>query len=295
MAIRLRENFRALFYTPFYAAAATGAYQAEGVEVTMLPSPDPAHTVASLRSGEADVMWGGPLRVMLTHAREPDADTVCFCDVITRDPFFVIGREPRPGFRLADLTGVRFAPVAEVPTPWLCLQDDLRRAGIDPRSVPRLSRSTMAENAAALRAGAIDAVQVFQPFAEELIACGAGHLWYAAAKRGPTAYTTFVTRREVIAVRREELVRMTRAMARTLRWIAATDAGTIAGTIGGFFPEVPQPLFAAAINRYRSLGVFAKDPVLPREGFERLQAAMRSSGALQSAIPFERCVDNTLT
>ncbi len=68
MAIRLSENFRALFYAPFYAAHAIGAYQAEGVDVELLSSADPARTAAALRSGEIDVMWGGPLRVMLTHA-----------------------------------------------------------------------------------------------------------------------------------------------------------------------------------------------------------------------------------
>ena len=68
MAIRLSENFRALFYAPFYAAHAIGAYQAEGVEVELLSSPDPARTAAALRNGEIDAMWGGPLRVMLTHA-----------------------------------------------------------------------------------------------------------------------------------------------------------------------------------------------------------------------------------
>ena len=129
MAIRLSENFRALFYAPFYAAHAIGAYQAEGVEVELLTSPDPARTAAALRNGEIDAMWGGPLRVMLTHASDPAADSVCFCDVIARDPFFIVGREPRPAFRVADLMDVRFASVAEVPTPWLCLQDDLRRAG----------------------------------------------------------------------------------------------------------------------------------------------------------------------
>ncbi len=69
----------------------------------------------------------------------------------------------------------------------------------------------MAENAAALRAGSLDAVQLFQPYAEELIASGAGHVWYAAADRGLTAYTALVTRRPLLASRRDELLRMTRA------------------------------------------------------------------------------------
>ncbi len=53
----------------------------------------------------------------------------------------------------------------------------------------------MEANAQALRDGQVDAVQLFQPYAEALLSSGAGHLWYAAATRGPTAYTTFVTRR----------------------------------------------------------------------------------------------------
>ena len=60
----------------------------------------------------------------------------------------------------------------------------------------------MEENEAALRAGTLDAVHLFQPYAERLLASGAGHLWYAAATRGRTAYTTLVTRRGVLEQRR---------------------------------------------------------------------------------------------
>ncbi len=294
MAIRLSENFRALFYAPFYAAHAIGAYQSEGVDVTLLPSSDPARTAAALRAGDIDVMWGGPLRVLLTHAREPASDTVCICDVIARDPFFVIGREPRPDFRFADLAGIRFASVAEVPTPWLCLQDDIRRAGIDPARLDRISGPSMAENAEALRAGSIAAAQLFQPYAEELIASGAGHVWYAAADRGLTAYTVLVTRRPLLDTRRAELLAMTRAMTRTLHWMADTPGNDIARALSAFFPMVAPDIFGAAIDRYRKLQLFAPDPVLKREGFDRLQAAMRSGGALDRAIPFEACVDNSL-
>jgi NitT/TauT family transport system substrate-binding protein len=294
MPIRLSENFRALFYAPFYAAHAIGAYQAENVEVTMVASPDPARTSAALRDGEIDVMWGGPLRVMLTHAQDSNADSVCFCDVIARDPFFVIGREPRPDFQLPDLAALRFASVAEVPTPWLCLQDDLRRAGVHPASLTRVHGPTMAENAEALRAGTLDAVQLFQPYAEDLIASGAGHVWYAASHRGLTAYTALVTRRATLVSRHDELLRMTRAMARVLRWIATTPGSEIAHTLADYFPSVPRDIFAAAMDRYRALGLYASDPVMPREGFDRLQAAMRSGGALDRAIPFDDCVDNSL-
>ncbi|MGA3003543.1 MAG: ABC transporter substrate-binding protein [Acetobacteraceae bacterium] len=292
--ITLSENFRALFYTPFYAAHAIGAYETEQVEVQLRNSPDPARTAADLRAGRIDVMWGGPLRVLLTHAADSTSDVVCFCDVVARDPFFIIGREPRLNFRPGDLQGVRFASVAEVPTPWLCLQDDIRRDGADPAALNRTSGPSMADNAAALRSGRLDAIQVFQPYAEELLQSGAGHLWSAAANRGLTAYTTLVTRRSVLTERRDELAAMVRAMDHTLRWIAATPGAEIAHALAGFFPDVPAPIYAAAIDRYRALNLYAVDPMTRREGVERLQAAMRSGGVLDRIIPFEQVVDNSL-
>jgi NitT/TauT family transport system substrate-binding protein len=292
--ITLSENFRALFYTPFYAAHATGAYARQGVDVDFRLSSDPNRTAAALRSGEVEVMWGGPLRVLLTHDADPSSDVVCFCDVVARDPFFIIGRDPRPNFRPADLTSIRLGTVSEVPTPWLCLQDDIRRDGADPAAVTRKTDGTMAENAAALKAGTLDAVQLFQSYAEDLLASGSGHLWYAAANRGLTAYTTLVTRRSVLDRKRDELLRMVRAMYQTLSWIRATPGTEIHRVLANYFPDVPPATFAAAIDRYRALELYGPDPVTRREGFDRLAAAMRSGGALKRDVPFEDCVDNSL-
>jgi len=294
MTIRLSENFRALFYAPFYATQATGAFAAAGVEVAMIPSPSPGAAVSVLRAGEVDVMWGGPLRVMMLHDQEPGCDLVCFCDVVARDPFFVVGAKSKPAFRFADLKGLRFATVSEVPTPWICLANDLRQAGVDPAALDRVADKSMAGNEAALAAGRLDAIQVFQPYAERLIASGAGHVWYAAATRGLTAYTTLVTRRDVLTERAEELQRMTRAIHRTLQWFAKTPALEIAGLLKDYFPDLPTPLFAACIDRYRALGLWGPDPVIRREGFVRLHAAMRASGALSRDIAFEACVDTAM-
>lgn len=288
--LTMSENFRAVFYAPFYAAFAIGAYRAEGVDVALRDSASPIDATAELLSGRVDAMWGGPLRVMLTHATRPDVDSVGFCDVIVRDPFFVIGRTPRPDFRLADLVGVRFAAVAEVPTPWVCLQDDLRRAGIDPESVNRTTGPSMAENAAALRDGRLDAIQVFQPYAETLLAEGTGHLWYAAATRGLTTYTSLVARRTVLDARRDEFAAVVRGMASTLGWFAATPGAEIARVLAPYLPDVPAPILAGAIDRYKALGLYSTDPTPRPEGFERLQAAMLSAGALQRPIPFATCM-----
>jgi NitT/TauT family transport system substrate-binding protein len=87
---------------------------------------------------------------------------------------------------------------------------------------------------------------------------------------------------------------MTRAMHRTLRWFAATPAIEIARTLKSYFPDVGEAIFAAAIERYRALGLWGPDPVIRREGYDRLHAAMRAAGTLKRDIAYETCVDTSL-
>jgi NitT/TauT family transport system substrate-binding protein len=291
MALTLFENLRALFYAPFYAAHTLGAYRAEGLEVNVVTSPSPALTATSLLDGTADVAWGGPMRVLLTYDRHADCDLVLFAEAVTRDPFFLVGREPRPAFQMRDLITARFGSVAEVPTPWLCLQQDLRLAGLDPAAVPRVANNSMAQNLAALRAGALDVVQLFQPYAEELLREG-HHFWYAAAARGPTAYTSFYVTRRRFEAEPETMAALARGLYRTLKWLKTAAPEAVAEAISDYFPDLAPDLVAACIARYRALRVWNETPVLPRQGFERLKAACLSGGLIAKDTPYEVCVDN---
>ena len=291
MAITLFENLRAVFYAPFYAAQSRGAYRAEGIAVEIITSPSPAVTATSLLDGTVDVAWGGPMRVLLTYDREPDCDLVLFAEAVGRDPFFLVGLAPRPDFGLGDLMGLRLASVSEVPTPWLCLQEELRRAGLDPAAVARVTDRTMAENAAALGAGEVDVVQLYQPHAEDLVRDGA-HIWYAAATRGPTAYTSFYTTRRRFEADPATMAAMTRALHGTLSWLKTAPPGAVAEAIASYFPALAADLLAACIARYQALGIWNQTPVLTRDGFERLKASCLSGGLIRRDTPFETCVDN---
>jgi NitT/TauT family transport system substrate-binding protein len=293
MAIVLQESLRGLFYAPYYAALALGAYEKEGLEVRFVSAPRPAQAANGLFHGTVDVTWGGPMRVNQVYDQRAHCDLVCFGEAVTRDPFMLVGRAPRPNFRLPVLAVTRFATVSEVPTPWLCLQEDLRRLGIDPDNLARIPDWTMAENVAALRRGDIEMVQLFQPHAEELIASHEGHLWYAAADRGPCSYTTFYARHSTLVAKRDELLKLVRGLYRTQKWLHAQPPDALADVIRPYFPAVPQPLLRAAVARYHALGIWGQDPFLPRGGYERLVAGLVSSG-FAKGTPYETAVDNSL-
>ncbi len=294
MKLRLAENFRAVFYAPFYAAQALGHFAREGVEVEFVASAKPGDAVAGLLDGAIDLTWGGPMRVMQAHDRDPASPLVCFGEVVARDPFYLVGRPDIADFRLADLARLRVGTVAEVPTPWMCLQHDLRLAGLDPGRLPRVTDRTMAENLAALRAGSLDVAQAFEPFVSTAVDEGFGKILYAASSRGPCVYTSFIASRQRIAREPAIFAAVTRAIAQMQAWLAAHDGDALAAATASYFPDIAPNLLASALRRYRTAGVWAATPDMSREGFVRLAESFLSGGLLARMPRFEDCVDASL-
>jgi len=293
MRIRMAENFRAVFYAPFYAAQALGFYAREGVEVELMTSSAPGGGPAALAAGSADVTWGGPLRVMKARDEDPTSPLVCFCEVVGRDPFFLVGNGDAQSFRLEHLGQLRFATVSEVPTPWLCLQHDLRERGIDPAKLKRITDGTMGGNLAALRERRLDAIQVFEPYASLAVRDGAQVL-YAASARGPTVYTTFLATRAGIERHQSAFAAMTRAMRHMQDWLLAHGANDLAAAVLPFYPDVEHDILTNSFERYLRGGLWSRSTRVSPEGFARLGESLLSGGYISRRPVYADCVDASL-
>jgi NitT/TauT family transport system substrate-binding protein len=293
MHVKLSENFRAVFYAPFYATHALGFYTDEGVEVELLNSPAPAAAAAGLLDGSIDISWGGPMRVMKAHDDDPRSPMVSFCEVAARDPFFLVGERDASAFRLADLPGLKLGGVSEVPTPWLCLQHDLRLQGVDPSQIDCVTGRTMADNLEALRRGELDVAQMFEPYVSMALQTGAGEILYAANARGPTVYTTFLASRDSIARNRAAFDAMVRATRRTLTWVMEYSAAELADAVAPYYPHVARDLLASSLQRYKDAGLWARTPDVSRQGFSRLADSLKSGGFISRVHAYEDCVDQS--
>lgn len=294
MRIKLAENFRAVFYAPFYATQALGFYASEGIAVDLIDSAAPGAATAGLLDGSIDLAWGGPMRVMKARDLDPASPLVCFCEVVARDPFFLIGKANRSSFRLADLARLRVATVSEVPTPWLCLQHDLREQGVDPDRIDRVADGTMADHLDALRKGEIDVAQLFEPYVSLALQSGAGDILHAASARGLTSYTTFLTTRGSIAKNHETFAAMVRATRRTLAWLADHSADQLTEAVASFYPDIPREVLASSLRRYRDAGLWARTPDVSRQGFGRLAESLKSGGFISRMHSYDDCVEQTL-
>jgi len=294
MPIKLAENFRAVFYAPFYAAQSLGFYAEEDVEVELIGSSVPGDGASALLNDTVDLTWGGPMRVMKAHDLQPSSPLVCFCEVVARDPFFLVGRHHRSEFELRDLTSLRFAAVSEVPTPWMCLQNDLREQGIDPSAIARAPDQSMGANLEALCKGQLDVVQLFEPYASMALQLEAGDILYAAITRGPTVYTTFIATRGGIERHRDAFAGMTRAIARMQDWLPRHNAEELADITAPFYPDIPPSILVSSLHRYGQTGIWARAPDVSREGFRRLGECLVSGGFLSRMPTYEDCVEQSL-
>ena len=294
MRIRLAENFSAVFYAPFYAAHALGFYAREGVEVELFPSPAPAAAAPALLDGTIDLTWGGPMRVMKARDENAQSPLVCFCVVVARDPFFLVGQGDASRFQLADLQRTRLGSVSEVPTPWLCLQHDVRERGLDPDRIDRVADGTMADNLEALRRGRLDVAQIFEPYVSMALRDGAGNVLYAASTRGPTVYTTFLATRDGIERKRDALLAMTRSIARMQHWLIEHSAHELTEVTADFYPHVAPDLLLSSLARYRDAGLWSRTTEVSRQGFARLAESLFSGGFISSVPQYEDCVDQSL-
>ena len=286
---------RAVPYVPFYLALAGGYWESEGLDIRHVVSPSTARTAMGLLDGTVEVSWGGQMRVMMHHDRDPACPLVCFGQVVARDPFILVGRTRKAAFRWHDLVGLRVAPAGDVPTPWMTFQDDLQRAGLDPASIAGPRVRPMARNLDAYRRGTVDVVQVFEPYADALVSEGRGHVWHRFAERGDIAYTTFYAPRRFTRVRREACRRLVRGIARAQAALFAKTPAAIADAVASFLPKLSRASLVRIIGAYRASGLWSKTPELPPSPYLRLKAALVSGGLIRNDPSYERLVDAELS
>ena len=288
--LTIAENFRGLFYVPYYALRELSLAQEHELDIEWLPPGSPGGAIHDVKSGKIDLTWGGPMRVMIDHDTSADDERrlLSLSEAVGRDPFCLLSNQPN--LSLTDLPNLRLSIVKEVPTPWLCLQADLSDRGL---SLPRelITTWSMQEQLDALARNEVDVIQAFEPFVSQALR-GGGHLLYEASERGPTVYTGFITSRATLKARQRELAALDTALATTLRWMHDAGPDETARLVNGYFSELSQAQLANAARRYLAGSVWSHSTSINRAGFERLSESFFRGGAIRAPANYESCVFN---
>ncbi len=294
IAVAVMETFRSLFYAPQFVALHGGHFSAEGLDVTVTTAGGGRTTTSALLDGTAKISLGGIMR-SLGLADGGGGFLPHFAEVNSRNGFFLVSREPRPGFRWSDLAGKTVISFAEAPTPWQCLLTVLRREGVDPASVTIERSLPVADAVAAFRAGRGDFLEQAQPTTEALLAEGAAHLVASMGEAtGPLPFSSYMTTWQTLRREEDLVLRFTRGLYAAQRFMAAHDAGAIAAVIAPAFPDIAPDLRERVVARYLRQGTWARDPICRRPGYEYLHKILLDGGFITTPQRYEDLIETTI-
>ena len=291
-AVTVPMPFPTPFYAPLVAGVALGHFAEEGLDVTVAPAAAyPRGTMQALLDGEIEICLGGLMRSFELADRTGQVVTH-FAEVCSRSGFFLLARRPMPRFTFRDLIGKTVIGFAEAPTPWQCLLTVLRRAAVDPARV-RIERDRpLADAIAAFRAGEGDFLETTQPAVEELVVDGVAHVAVSMGEAtGPVPFTSYMATPELLAREPELVRRFVRAVYRTQRWLAGSEAADVARVVAPAFPTVETGLLGRAAARFMRQHTWSRDPLLRRGGYAYLQEILLAGRFIQRAHPYGALVN----
>ena len=289
--IRLRVAFRNMFYTTIYVAVEGGFLAEQGLDVDFSHIPTGQSSTDLLKAGDIDITQSGISRSFMDLDADSDAPPLHVAEINQRDGFFLLSKQPTDGWTWADLAGSTLIPVGFTPVPYTTLQAAMRWHGVDPASVNLMGGLSAEEMLGRFRNGDADYLQVPYPFAGQLIDEGAGHLAVTLGNEsGYVCYSSFAVTPAYLAENPETVQRFVNGYARAQRWVEQNDPEAVAERIAPVFPEYDRAILAEGVRRYKTAGVWATDPMIGREGFDRMRDALIAGGLAQGAHPYENIV-----
>ena len=291
MRVPVMETFHSVFYAPQFVALGLGHFADEGLDVRVETAGGGRTTVDALLEGRASICLGGIMR-SLDLADRTGRFLPHFAEVNSRNGFFLLAREPRPGFRWSDLVGRTVISFAEAPTPWQCMLAVLRREGVDPARVTIVRDLPTTEAVAAFLGGRGDFLEQGQPVVERLLASGAAHLVASMGEAtGPVPFSSYMTTPGFLDKETAVVLAFTRALYRTQRWMAEHSGAEIAEVVAPAFPDIEPDIRTRAVERFHRQGTWAREPIIRRTSYEYLQDILHGSGFIRHRHRYEDLID----
>ena len=167
----------------------------------------------------------------------------------------------------------------------------MRWHGVDPASVNLMGGLSAEEMLGRFRNGDADYLQVPYPFAGQLVDEGPGHIAVTlGTESGYVCYSSFAVTPTYLAENPDTVQRFVNGYARAQRWVAESEPEAVAERIAPVFPEYDRALLADGVRRYKGAGVWATDPMIGRNGFDRMRDALIAGGLVRGAHPYESIV-----
>ena len=290
--LRVMETFRSLFYTPIYVSISGGFWQTAGLDISFSTTPSEyPHPLSAINHGAADIVQSGIMRSIIAADWGAETVPIHFAKINSRDGFFVLSRHQSANFQWEDLRGSKLIPVGFSPMPWASLQSALKKHSIEPDEIRLLHGLSLTDAISAFAEGQADYIHLPEPYAEQLIQQGIGHLIISlGTENGHIAYSSFATSNNFLEEQSDTLDKFMAGYSKALEWLSNADPDEISRSVTPFFDKIPSPQIEDAIARYKNQGTWSATPDLNEPEYQGLQDILIDAGLVIERQLYERVV-----
>lgn len=283
--VRIAEVTRSIFYAPQYVALEKGFFEEEGLKVELTTTAGGDKTMTALLSDSADIALVGSETSIYVSAQGSNDPVINFAQLTQTDGTFLVSRNKIDNFSWDMLEGKTFLGQRKGGMPQMAGEFVLKKHGIDPhQDLDLIQNIDYANIAPAFASGTGEFVQLFEPTASVFEKEGKGYIVASfGTESGHIPYTTFMTKQSYIDENKGTVEKFTRAIYKAQQWVEQHSSKETAEAIQGYFDNTELEIIEMVVDRYKSQGSFATDPILDTEEWDNLQNIMEEAGELLSA------------
>lgn len=294
--VRVAEVTRSLFYAPQYVAITEGFFEDEGLNVSLTTTAGGDKTMTALLSDGADIALVGSETSIYVYAQGSNDPVINFAQLTQTDGTFLVAKEKIDNFSWDMLKGKTFLGQRKGGMPQMVGEFVLKKHGIDPHNDLNLIQNIDFANIAnAFASGTGEYVQLFEPTASVLEKEGRGYIIASfGTESGHVPYTTFMAKQSYMNENKGTVEKFTSAIYQAQQWVDSHSAKEIAASIQTFFPNIDLDILEMSIDRYKSQGSFATNPILDEEEWDNLQNIMDEAGELPKTVDHKTLVNTEI-
>ncbi|MBB6445797.1 ABC-type nitrate/sulfonate/bicarbonate transport system substrate-binding protein [Bacillus benzoevorans] len=138
-------------------------------------------------------------------------------------------------------------------------------------------------------------MQLFEPQASMFEKEGRGFVVASfGMESGHVPYTTFMSKESYITEHKDLVEKFTRAIYKAQVWVNEHSAAETAKLIEKYFADTDMEIIESSVDRYKTQGSFALNPILDEEEWNNLQNIMDEAGELPKRIEHTKLVNTEI-
>ncbi len=294
--LEVNEVTHSVFYTPLYVAIENDYFKEEGLEINLTNGGGADKSMTAVLSKTADIGLMGPETVIYI-LNQGKADTPkVFGQLTQKDGSFLVSRVAEPNFDWNNLKGKEILAGRKGGVPAMTFEYILNELEMFNGTDLTLNFDVQFNlMTSAFLGGTADYCTVFEPTASEYEKEGKWHVVASVGEQGgEIPYTSFIALESFINENEETCIKFLKAMKKAFDFIESSSEYDVAVSIVKQFPSTSISSIEQSIKSYKKIDAWRTDMQATESSFNRLQDIMINAGELNSKVPFNKLVNNTL-